>query len=507
VTDEHIAHIDSSSRVMQQLEEKAKSYVAIDPETGRRNPTMSELAPGLVKAELDQRGLTEDGGSFYETQAGQNAFRTNAALLSQHFVSVASQIDSRLAGEAAVNAVRGATDKLGAQVYAHPVPAQVALSMSQAATLVKDPNGSFAGIGAQNQNKVLRDMQEAIATRAVEGSIRQFPNQTLRILQQPPEARDEQYNYIAQYVPNEKINGLINSAETMVSAQEAARRQALAEDQRQITQLHHATDAAFMAQDTLYRAGAKGEDGKPVPPLDPVQIGLAMMPDENGNSKLDGPTGRAILSMLHERANQKEHKTDDATYWGLFERIYLPDGDKRKLTDVTEIYKAATGDHARGIPSKLSPTDMGRLRDEFTKARDPEGFTLGAARKIVLEGEKPSIDTSILGRLDRSGSRRFAQAQMFALQEEERMRKEGNNPHDLYDETSPHYIAPRIAKKYHKSMMEQINDYAMESKLELEAQKKIDGQKKVDEKSPSAQSDTTRRPGESYGDWKKRVNP
>jgi hypothetical protein len=375
VTDEHIAHIDSSSRVMQQLEEKAKSYVAIDPETGRRNPTMSELAPGLVKAELDQRGLTEDGGSFYETQAGQNAFRTNAAMLSQHFVGVASQMDSRLAGEAATEKLRSTTDKLGAQVYAHPVPAQVALSMGQAAKLVKDPNGEFAGIPAQHQNKVLRDMQEAIATRAVEGSIRQFPNQTLRILQQPPEARDEQYNYIAQYVPNEKINSLINSAETEVRALEVEAARLRADENRQRIEMARASEFTLIEKLALHM-----ED-----PKQPMVSARDVL--DSDLSKLDPEKGKAMLSLIHAWSREDPHKpihTNPVVEHNLFKKIHLPDGDPKKIIDTAPIYEA----YQRG---QLSFVDMDKLRRELVESRSPDGSVFGREKADFIKSIEPQI--------------------------------------------------------------------------------------------------------------------
>jgi hypothetical protein len=103
VTDEHVAHIASVSRLTAQIAEHEKTYIAVDPETGKRNPTLSERMPDLIKSELDKRGVTADGGSAYETQAGQNAFNVNAAELSRQFVDVARHADAKLAGEAVAN--------------------------------------------------------------------------------------------------------------------------------------------------------------------------------------------------------------------------------------------------------------------------------------------------------------------------------------------------------------------------------------------------------------------
>ena len=439
VTDEHIAHIDSVSRLTQQIDEKAKAYVAIDPETGKRNPTMSEIVPGLVKAELDQRGLTEDGGSFYETQSGQNAFRTNSAQLSQHFVGVAQQIDGKLAGEAAVNAVRGATDKLGAHVYAHPVPANVGLAMGKAEQLIKDPYGAFANLPAQHQDKVLRDMQEVIATRSVEGSIRQFPNRTLMILQQPPEARDEQYNYIAQYVPNEKINELINSAEKEVRGLDISKNQEAEEERRRIRELSESTNSSLEQQRALHMIDPKQPK---VTPRDILDAGL--------NRGLSSEKQGMWLNMIDEQARRGPAvvHSNPVVKRRLFENINRAVGDSKKLTSTDDINK----EYMKG---QLNDTDMDWLVKKFTDRKSPDGDTLARDKSRFYKNVEQTItkpgpfgiyaDPSTGLQLDRFITDTEALV-------EEYIKKGKKDPRDLFTFGKPDYRGhPSVLQSYQQA--------------------------------------------------------
>jgi hypothetical protein len=344
-------------------------------------------------------------------------------------------MDSRLAGEAAVNAVRGATDKLGAQVYAHPVPAQVELSIGQAATLVKDPNGSFAGIGAQNKDKILRDMQEAIATRAVEGSIRQFPNQTLRVLQQPPEARGEQYNYIAQYVPNEKINALINSAETEVRALEVEKARSIADENRQRIEMARASESTLIEKLALHM-----ED-----PKQPM-ISARDVLDSNLYA-LDPEKGKAMLGLIHAWSKEDPHKpihTNPVVEHSLFKSIHLPEGNPKKIIDTAPIYEA----YQRG---QLSFTDMDKLRKELVESRSPDGSVFGREKAEFMKSIEPQITKpgpfGIYA--DPTNGEKLLQFKRDADSTISKYRKEGKDPRSLFDPDSSDYLwKPGKRQKY-----------------------------------------------------------
>lgn len=486
VTDEHVAHIGSVERLTAQVAEHEKSYVAIDPATGRRNPTLSDKMPGLVKAELDQRGLTADGSSVYETQPAQNAFSVHAAQLSQHFVDVARHADGKLAGEAAVNTVNRTTDQLGAHVFAHPVPASVELAMGQAQQLIHDPNGVFAGLPGPHRDTLLRGMQESIATRAVQGAIRQYPNRALEILQQPPEQRDAQFGYIAQYVPNEKITTLLNQAEHEVKSVEVEARQREAEQQRQHVELQHQTDQAVTAQYFLHL----DNPGNPKFPM-PTATEIA---HKMQDGSLSAPVGRAIQSMMEADAKGGSLKKDNEDYWKLFDRLVLPWGDPNKLTSTADIYKAAA-------QRKLTSTAVKQLVDDFTKARTDEGATIIQQRKQFLDGQKSSITHAnpMMGRQDQEGDMLFANFSHYVAKQEALAMKENRDPSDLYDPTSEFYLGKKTAP-YLKTMKDSIR--SMASNLRRE---RVGSEPVVPAPSSAPAPSTARQSGESAADYLKRT--
>jgi hypothetical protein len=428
VTDEHVAHIASVSRLTAQIAEHEKTYIAVDPETGKRNPTLSERMPDLIKSELDKRGVTADGGSAYETQPGQNAFNVNAAELSRQFVDVARHADAKLAGEAVANTMNETTDNLWAHVFAHPVPATVEWAMAQARKIVS----VFPEIGTGHQQKLLRVAQEKIASRAVEGAIRQYPNRALAMMRQPPEARDAQYDFVSKYIPNEKLNTLLSRAETEVRAGEIEARQAQAEFRRQQKDTSDAIETSLMEQHGLHLVDAKNPSLKPLDVVKAMQGGL------------DGSTGRTLLNMIDEEARRgpRPVHTNPVVEHTLFSRIHLPDGDPKKITETGPIYEAFLGGH-------LSATTRDNLRRELVEARSPDGSVFGREKADFLKGIEPQItkpgpfgvyaDPSTPEQFSRF--KRDLEASITAY------RKQGKDPRMLFDPNSSDYFGKK-ARQY-----------------------------------------------------------
>lgn len=77
----------------------------------------------------------------------------------------------------------------------------------------------------------------------------------------------------------------------------------------------------------------------------------------------------------------------------------------------------------------------------------------------------------------------------------EAYRKEGKDPHDLFDPENKDFVgAPNIINRYQKSMQQSIRDFSQKMR---EQKNKL----------PEIPKEHMRREGESYADWKKRVNP
>ena len=219
-------------------------------------------------------------------------------------------------------------------------------------------------------------------------------------------------------------------------------------------------------------------------------VGRIFKPDGNPlrvndvlKSSLPAERQEHYLRMIETRAKERAEKpikTVPSVMIGAFEDIRS--GRITTISQIEDLY---------GKKGQVSFEDMNRLRKEFTDARTEAGGKLAERRKIVLDGFKPQIDKSnpLQGKLDPTGSAKFAEFQVFARDQEEKFRQTaGKDPHDLYRPSSPDFIGNHVPA-YYTSMQDSL----------ITARRRITGDAK-----PLA-TDKQRKPGESIADWKKRT--
>lgn len=302
---------------------------------------------------------------------------------------------------------------------------------------IKNKSGIGGSINQSDVAELSRVAKEEIAMSAVMGLI-QGPRAN------PPQALSNlQSGLYDQWVKGEQKIQLVHSAETAILAQNVDARQKLAEEARRKTETQHRTDQLFVQKFGLHEANP----GNPqFPALTTPEVANAA-----GEGRLDGAVARAWLNLLDEQTrNGTRIKPGGKAFTDLLTDINRPYGDPRKLTTVTPIIEATTG-------QKITTSEMKLLRDEFDKARTDEGQTLGSDRTVILKSFQSSITHSnpLLGKLDHEGDVLYGQFMRFAIEEEARLRRERKNPHDLYNEKSPEYIGnhlPRFQKKIDESM-------------------------------------------------------
>ena len=397
---------------------------------------LSESFTAKVKARLDQlRGPIGDQDRF-TTQAGVATFETHAAQLSQHFVSLARQADAKLAGEAAVTQQRELVDTVGNFLRQHPAYFQ--LRQEEIARTLTDPNGIYGRIPVVEQQRLVRSASEQLAVDAVQGLIRKTPNHALEILRDPMLKQDEQYGWIAQYVPGEKMNHLLNMAESEVRAVEIEARQHAADQKRQLEEMQHQTDQQRTAQYFLHQENP----GNPnFPALTATDIAHDMQ-----DGKMSGPVGRAILGMMEADANRgpRATRTNPAVEMSLFKRIHLPDGDPRKIVDTTPIYNAYTD-------GQLSDSSRNDLRRELVESRSPDGSKFNQEKADFLRAIEPQITKpGPFGMLsDPTTPEKFLEFKRDLDTQIAQYRKDGKDPRTLFMPKDPQYFwAPENRIKY-----------------------------------------------------------
>lgn len=402
---------------------------------------------GTLKWYLDSyRDQITDG-------TARQAFDRGAADLTSQFGIHFAQVQSRMAGVHAKNQAVKMIDSYQTAVQSDP--SQYESVMAAAMKAIDDPASDYGRAGFEQRDKIKQMATNQIASSTVRGMIGDSPQHALHSLE-----KGEWDNKIT----GEQKIALLGAAETGVRAQEVEKRRAEAELLRQKKAAYDATDQSLGAQHAL-NIGNPGSSK--FPPVTATQVGKLMLNDE-----LDGPTGRAWLSILEVNAERgpRKVKSNPVVERDLFRRIYLPDGDPKKIIDTGPIYD-------KYLKLQLDDTDMARLRDELVKSRSPEGSQFGKEKADFLKGIEPSIThPGPMGMFaDPTTPEKFYQYTRDLDATIARYHKEGKDPRTLFDPYSSDYFG-KIAKssKYQNTGFGSITPQVQAPAPSAEPRKSLD---------------------------------
>lgn len=177
---------------------------------------------------------------------------------------------------------------------------------------------------------------------------------------------------------------------------------------------------------------------------------------------------------VDKAANKPEPLTrvSHETSMDLLKRIRATDNSR--LTDNSEIYDA----YGRG---DLNRADFGFLVNEFNNLRTPDGAALDKDRTTFTKSYARLIDGMMNERGDHSllGTQKMYAFEMDARRQEAELRKEGKDPHLVYDPRpgNPYFWgSPENIARYRVSMKD-AQDYEKDIKKEDEVRKKAAAQK------------------------------
>lgn len=173
------------------------------------------------------------------------------------------------------------------------------------------------------------------------------------------------------------------------------------------------------------------------------------------NSNLD-PTGdgskKQFLDMLKTMNDPEARLKDDpALVISLYDRIHLPDGDPRKLTDENELNQHV----GRG----LSFTTLNRFRDEMQGSQTEAGKQEAELKRQLMEVAKGKLTKSnpLTGLRDPVGDEQFAKWQAQFFEDYKKARSEGKSARELTDPSSPMYLGKNLSQ-YVRTQKQIIND-------------------------------------------------
>jgi hypothetical protein len=152
----------------------------------------------------------------------------------------------------------------------------------------------------------------------------------------------------------------------------------------------------------------------------------------------------AFIRMNKDAAEDKAKKSDPVTYQRLFDRIHLPDGHAKKLTNENEL-NAYMG---RG----LSLSDLRDLRAEIQGRGTEEGKVESDLKKGLMDVASSMLTKSdpMTGFKDAEGDEQLQKFRSWFFKEYAKKRQAGKTTQELLDPESPDYLGKEI-RKYTKS--------------------------------------------------------
>jgi hypothetical protein len=395
------------------------------------DPSLAESYQGIIKQRLDNFGYKEDGTEKYETQAGNHAFRTGAERLSAQALKHASQLDSDLAGKAAVLQYNETVAAQGNFLQAHPNFYQ--LRKEEFGSIIDNPYGVYSTIPGVDREKLRQEGTAALAYAAAQGHIRRAPHVMLEKFRDPALAQDEQYGWIARDIPASKFDDLIRQANTEAHALETEQARIEAERKRDMIELSRTKEAGLVEKLLVH------QQDRSQPALTSGDVLKAM--DEG----MDGEKGLTMWRLLEAQAKEDPYKpvhTNPAVENMLFKRIHLPDNDPRKIIELDEVIKHK---------SQLSWSSFNYLKQEIIDNRSPEGNTFNKQKAEFYKAyEQDILQPGPMGiyRDPTNGDHwlRFKEDTEEAIKQ---LRKEGKDPRLVFDRKSQHFRgAPEVLSQY-----------------------------------------------------------
>lgn len=366
------------------------------------DPNDPSVAGKFRETELEPR-LNKFVESF-NTEGGRKWAEAHAASIREHMFTKTTADMSSLAGIAAHNNVIQSTNTFANAVRTDPSSLDFALESARSGidTMVDASPNLSAAQAAKLKTDLGQKAGEQITRAAVQSAIESNPDAGMNLAKNPK---------YAQYIDANHAQSLYTQAKRAAKTDEALakanQRQALADSTEKImdrvTRDLYSDDPKMTAKEIL--AIPEG------------QISRA---------------GREHLLLIAERRAEKDPLPPAVARQNFTEALgRLRNGE---ITDVEQIYDLqAKGD--------LDYTRTRQLINEFKESRTPEGETLGAVRKRFMSTMYPTLNPKdSFGNYQPEGKDRIANLEMFAAQEEARMRREGKSPHEVYDPNSPNFI-------------------------------------------------------------------
>lgn len=408
----------------------------VDP----NDPTVAQkFREGVLEPELEKYGQS------FLTEGGQKYAEARVASLRNHFFEKTSADMSSLAADAVVVNVRQTTNGFSNTAMRDPSSVPHLLDGIDATIdglISSSPN--LKGAAASKARITLAEkMREDIVSAGAIGAIQSSSN---------PEATAKAWG--------EKYPQYINGA-TLKQLEGNARQQIRADRIDATYQEHQAEKQAQKASDAR-----ETQILQKLYSDSPEDVGSVSTKAIVNDPTLNRVAKERMISVVNrELRPETAAQESNRNYLSVLQKIR-----SGEISDVGAIYDAR-------INGKLNRGDFNQALKDFTEYKSPGGESLSRDRADFFKRYAPTIDPSIgdinsmqFGHHSALGLQKMYEAERAARRAEEDARKRNQDPHTVYDPSSPDFFGkPQNLMKYRASMQESAAFQAEISKGKVSA--------------------------------------
>lgn len=384
----------------------------------------SDLRDSLQGAAPDDSSVTEkfmqgydermgDIGNNISTPEARRYFQRANAQMRASLLTTAMAKQSQMAGQKAVDDLNTESSNYSASLVTDPSALETVINLTAASVKERADAGL---IPQQKAAEFQSQLSSHYAKSAIEGWITNGASQKA--------LSDLKSGAYDQYLNGDQKFEMIARTEQGVRAEQAERQRQEAAERDAMTKAQEATQNAFLAR--------LNSSENPLTAQDILKSNL----DPFGSGSKE-----QFLKLLETNATRKI-RTDANTYLDVWDRIHLPEGDPKRITDPNYLNSL--------VGKGLTVQDIQTFRNEMDGTKTQDGQIEAELKKNFLDSMKARLVKAnpTLGLADPDGQTHYQAFLASFLPAYEKARSQGKSPFALLNPKSPDYMGDMAESFY-----------------------------------------------------------
>ncbi len=404
--------------------ENAVKQAADNPNDTSVGPKFQEevLEPALAK-------LSEG----FMTEGGQKWAESHTASIRNHFYTKTAADMSTLAGLAVQKNINESTNIATNTAMTDPSSVPFLLKTTDEnlhAQIESSPN--LQGKAAVKMELSAKASAQIVKAGAI-GDIRKAAD--------PEKAAENWAKRYPQYISGMEVKQLADEAKRESRARRVDQEHGIILQEKEATRVSDKRETEYLQK--LYSDN----------PQDQTQVSAKAIV---GDPQLTRPAKERMVNVVNrELKPETDAKISAQTSVGLFRQIADPSADPQKVR--AAIMEARAKDP--GTPGSLNKADFAEAMKNLEDVKTPQGAALAQDRNEFFKRFAATVDPAIgsTGQHSALGSQKMYEAEKAARRAEADAKAKGQDPHSIYDPSSPNYFAKQISR--FRPTLQEINNY------------------------------------------------